>query len=391
MRYKLKDIFDLQMGKTPSRNNSEYWNTKENKWISIADLTKSGKYISETKEWLSESAVVESGIKVIPADTVVMSFKLSIGKTAITSENMYSNEAIMAFHDKHVIDVLPEYIYYMFKYKNWDEGSNKAVMGKTLNKATLSEVEIEICSIEEQRAIIDVLDKMMSVIEDREKELSLLEDIIRARFVEMFGDPIQNPKGWDTSLIENLVANEKNALKAGPFGSALKKEYYVESGYKIYGQEQVISGDHTIGNYYIDKERYKTLENCAVQAGDVLISLVGTYGKLLIIPDEFEPGIINPRLMKITFDKNKVNPLYFKFFFQSESLKRVLSENTHGGTMDILNLGIVRKISMPLPPLKLQNKFVSFVEQVDKSKVAIQKSLDEVRVLWDSMNQKYFG
>lgn len=349
--------------------NSEYWNTKENKWISIADLTKSGKYISETKEWLSESAVVESGIKVIPADTVVMSFKLSIGKTAITSENMYSNEAIMAFHDKHVIDVLPEYIYYMFKYKNWDEGSNKAVMGKTLNKATLSEVEIEICSIEEQRAIIDVLDKMMSVIEDREKELSLLEDIIRARFVELFGDPIQNPKGWDTSLIENLVANEKNALKAGPFGSALKKEYYVESGYKIYGQEQVISGDHTIGNYYIDKERYKILENCAVQAGDVLISLVGTYGKLLIIPDEFEPGIINPRLMKITFDKNKVNPLYFKFFFQSESLKRVLSENTHGGTMDILNLGIVRKISMPLPPLKLQNKFFSFVEQVDKSKV----------------------
>lgn len=391
MRYKLKDIFDLQMGKTPSRNNSEYWNTKENKWISIADLTKSGKYISETKEWLSESAVVESGIKVIPADTVVMSFKLSIGKTAITSENMYSNEAIMAFHDKHVIDVLPEYIYYMFKYKNWDEGSNKAVMGKTLNKATLSEVEIEICSIEEQRAIIDVLDKMMSVIEDREKELSLLEDIIRARFVELFGDPIQNPKGWDTSLIENLVANEKNALKAGPFGSALKKEYYVESGYKIYGQEQVISGDHTIGNYYIDKERYKILENCAVQAGDVLISLVGTYGKLLIIPDEFEPGIINPRLMKITFDKNKVNPLYFKFFFQSESLKRVLSENTHGGTMDILNLGIVRKISMPLPPLKLQNKFFSFVEQVDKSKVAIQKSLDEVRVLLDSMNQKYFG
>ena len=371
MRYKLKDIFDLQMGKTPSRNNSEYWNTKENKWISIADLTKSGKYISETKEWLSESAVVESGIKVIPADTVVMSFKLSIGKTAITSENMYSNEAIMAFHDKHVIDVLPEYIYYMFKYKNWDEGSNKAVMGKTLNKATLSEVEIEICSIEEQRAIIDVLDKMMSVIEDREKELSLLEDIIRARFVEMFGDPIQNPKGWDTSLIENLVANEKNALKAGPFGSALKKEYYVESGYKIYGQEQVISGDHTIGNYYIDKERYKTLENCAVQAGDVLISLVDTYGKLLIIPDEFEPGIINPRLMKITFDKNKVNPLYFKFFFQSESLKRVLSENTHGGTMDILNLGIVRKISIPLPPLKLQNKFVSFVEQVDKSKVVV--------------------
>ena len=76
---------------------------------------------------------------------------------------MYSNEAIMAFHDKHVVDILPEYIFYMFKYRNWDEGSNKAVMGKTLNKATLSEVEIEVCSIDEQREIVRVLDKMMDI------------------------------------------------------------------------------------------------------------------------------------------------------------------------------------------------------------------------------------
>ena len=391
MKYKLKDIFDLQMGKTPSRNNSEYWNSEDYKWISIADLSKTGKYISDTKEYLSESAVEESGIKVIPANTVVMSFKLSIGKTAITAEDMYSNEAIMAFHDKHVVDVLPEYIFYMFKYRNWDEGSNKAVMGKTLNKATLSEVEIEICPIEEQREIVNILDKMMSILNGRENELSLLDDLIKARFVEMFGDPIQNPKGWDMPLIEEVVANEKNALKAGPFGSALKKEYYVASGYKIYGQEQVISGDCTFGDYYIDEERYKSLENCAVQPGDVLISLVGTYGKLLIMPEVFEPGIINPRLMKITFDKEKVNPYYFKFFFQSESLKKALSQNTHGGTMDILNLSIVRKIEMPLPPLKLQNEFVDFVHQVDKSKVAVQKALDETQLLFDSLMQEYFG
>ena len=92
-----------------------------------------------------------------------------------------------------------------------------------------------------------------------------------------------------------------------------------------------------------------------------------------------------------TFDKEKVNPYYFKFFFQSESLKRALSENTHGGTMDILNLGIVRKIAMPLPPLELQNEFVSFVKQVDKSKVVVQKALDETQMLFDSLMQKDFG
>lgn len=113
MGYKLKEIFELQMGKTPSRHNSSYWNTGDYKWISIADLSNVGKYISETKETISESAVIESGIKIIPANTVVMSFKLSIGKAAITAEDMYSNEAIMAFHDKKIVELLPEYILFI--------------------------------------------------------------------------------------------------------------------------------------------------------------------------------------------------------------------------------------------------------------------------------------
>lgn len=391
MEYRLEELFDLQMGKTPSRNISEYWGDEGKKWISISDLSQCGKYISMTKERISDRAVEETGIREIPANTVIMSFKLSIGKTAITSEPMYSNEAIMAFRDKHIAKLIPDYIYYMFSGKDWNEGTNKAVLGKTLNKATLSKVKVNICDIDKQRSIVDILDKVSNILESRKNELKMMDELIKARFIEMFGDPIQNPKGWDMPLIEEVVANEKNALKAGPFGSALKKEYYVASGYKIYGQEQVISGDCTFGDYYIDEERYKALENCAVQPGDVLISLVGTYGKLLIMPEVFEPGIINPRLMKITFDQEKVNPYYFKYFFQSESLKKALSENTHGGTMDILNLGIVRKIKMPLPPLKLQNEFVDFVYQADKSKAAVQKSLDETQVLFDSLMQKYFG
>lgn len=266
-------------------------------------------------------------------------------------------------------------------------------IGGSLTRAQpkyVAEYPVPVIDRKKQDKIVDVLNKCKFIIDFRQKELLELDDLIKARFVEMFGDPIQNPKGWDMPLIEEVVANEKNALKAGPFGSALKKEYYVTSGYKIYGQEQVISGDCTFGDYYIDEERYKSLENCAVQAGDVLISLVGTYGKLLIMPEVFEPGIINPRLMKITFDKEKINPYYFKFFFQSESLKRALSENTHGGTMDILNLGIVRKIAMPLPPLKLQNEFANFVKQVDKSKVAVRKSMDETQVLFEALMRRYF-
>lgn len=303
------------------------------------------------------------------------------------------NESVFAFTLDTSI-VRQKYFYYIFRVKStldYLASNSSGSTFKSIKMNQLKKMVFDIPSIEEQDQIVAALDRVCNVIEMRKQELVSLDDLIKARFVEMFGDPVANPKGWDMPLIEEVVVDEKNALKAGPFGSALKKEYYVSSGYKIYGQEQVISGDHTFGDYYIDEDRYKSLENCAVQAGDVLISLVGTYGKLLVMPEDFEPGIINPRLMKITFDKKRVNPYYFQYYFQSDSLKRALSENTHGGTMDILNLGIVRKLAMPLPPLELQNEFIAFVNQVDKSKVAVQKALDETQLLFDSLMQEYFG
>lgn len=283
-----------------------------------------------------------------------------------------------------------KYLYYAVKSRHLEKYYTGATIPHIYFKDYQNE-PIIIHSKEQQNQIVFILGEIEKIIEDRKQELVCLENLVKARFVEMFGDPVANTKNWQMSHIEDVVSNEKNALKAGPFGSALKKEFYVDSGYKIYGQEQVISGDPYYGSYYIDEKKYMSLKNCAVQAGDVLISLVGTYGKLLIIPDDFEPGIINPRLMKITFDKKKINPIYFKHFFQSDALKASLAENTHGGTMDILNLGIVRKIAMPLPPMELQEQFIDFVQQVDKSKVTIQKALDEAQLLFDSLMQQYFG
>lgn len=98
-----------------------------------------------------------------------------------------------------------------------------------------------------------------------------------------------------------------------------------------------------------------------------MISLVGTYGKLLIIPENFQAGIINPRLLKITFNKEKINTVFFKYFFGSDSLQQTLTDNTHGGTMGIIILVIVKKIKIPVPPLELQQQFAAFVQQIDKS------------------------
>ena len=157
MKIKLRQAFDLQMGKTPARNRLDYW-SGDRKWISIADVGNAGKLITETKESITEAGIEGSGIKVVPQGTVIMRFKLSIGKTAITSEDMYTNEAIMAFIDNGKFAVDTDYLYHLCCGTNWTAGTNKAVMGLTINKATFLEKEIPLPDINEQREIATKLD-----------------------------------------------------------------------------------------------------------------------------------------------------------------------------------------------------------------------------------------
>lgn len=385
MKYKLKDIFDLQMGKTPSRNNIEYWNTKDFKWISISDLTKAHGYISETKEYISERAVSESGIKIIPANTVVMSFKLSIGKTAITSEDMYSNEAIMAFHDKHVVEILPEYIFYIFKYKKWDEDSNNAVMGKTLNKAILSEAEIEICSIEEQRVIVDILDNMMSVLESRGTELDLLDNLIKARFVEMFENEIEYNK-VKLEEIADIVSGITKGRKT-KCGELREVPYMAVSNVK---------------DGYIDWTTVKTIlatEDEIIQykllPDDVLMTEGGDPDKLgrgAIISLPPKDCIHQNHIFRVRLDETQILPRYFAAYLQSSQAKTYFlraAKQTTG--IASINMSQLRGLPTIVPPIELQLKYSLFSEQVDKSKVVVQKALDEAQILFDSLMQKYFG
>ena len=385
MRYKLKEIFDLQMGKTPSRNNPDYWCTEDNKWISIADLTKAGKYISDTKEFLSDAAVKESGIKIIPANTVIMSFKLSIGKTAITAEDMYSNEAIMAFHDKHAVDILPEYIFYLFKYRNWDESSNKAVMGKTLNKATLSEMEIDVCSIKKQREIVAVLDKMMRVLVNREKELFLLDNLIKARFVEMF----ENKTEYDQFRLEEIADIVSGITKGRKTkcGELREVPYMAVSNVK---------------DGYIDWTTVKTIlatEDEIIQykllPDDVLMTEGGDPDKLgrgAIISLPPKDCIHQNHIFRVRLDETRILPRYFSAYLQSPQAKTYFlraAKQTTG--IASINMRQLRGLPTIVPPIEQQLIYVSFSEQVVKSKVKVQKALDETQKLFDSLMQQYFG
>lgn len=200
--------------------------------------------------------------------------------------------------------------------------------------------------------------------------------------------PFELPQGWDWVKLDYIAKNEKNALKAGPFGSALKKDMYVASGYKIYGQEQVISGDEELGDYFIDEEKYLSLESCKVQAGDILVSLVGTIGKVLILSDNAARGIINPRLVKVSLFSD-IDRKYISVVLGSQLVQDELYRKSHGSTMNVLNLGLLRELVFPLPPVKEQSKIVNKVEGLlavcDQLKVRLQTSQQTQLALAESL------
>ena len=383
MEYRLDELFDLQMGKTPARKNPEYWNSNDYKWISIADLSKCEKYITETKEHISSIAVQESGISEIPANTVIMSFKLSIGKTAITKEPIYSNEAIMSFRDKGVTPLLPDYIYYMFSGRDWSKGSNTAVMGTTLNKATLSQIRIYVHAYEDQKRIVELLDKVSSIISKRKQELVELDDLIKARFVEMFGDNQEVHKLSDIAAITGGLTKNSRRDKL-----ELRKPYLRVANVFF------ASIDTTeILDIGLTKEEY---EKTLLRNGDLLFvegnGSPDQIGRVAIWNGEIEDCVHQNHLIKARFDLKRMNPVFAMYYFISERGRNQIKKravSTSG--LYTLSVSKIADFEIPNPPMELQQQFAAFVTAIDKSKATVQKALDETQLLFDSLMQQYFG
>ena len=381
----MEELFNLQMGKTPSRNNSGYWNSQDNKWISISDLSKCGKYIFETKEYISNNAVEESGISLIPENTVVMSFKLSIGKVAITSEPMYSNEAIMSFRDKGIVELLPDYLYYLLLGQEWEQGTNKAVMGKTLNKATLSQVKVRIHSIETQRSIVSTLDKVTHTIDLCNAMLEKLDLLVKARFVEMFGDPILNTKGWEMTTIGEIVTEVK-------YGTSRPA---IDGGKYAYLRMNNLTYDG-----YLDLADLKRIdipdseiEKCIVRKGDVLFNRTNSIelvGKTCVF-DKDEDMIIAGYIIRVRL-KPVMLPLIMSYFMNTDALKKKLRSMAKGAVNQAnINAQELKAIKIYLPPTDLQQQFADFVAQTDKSKLAVKQVLEKAETLKKALMQEYFG
>ena len=359
MKIKLRQAFDLQMGKTPARNRSDYWNG-DRKWISIADVGNAGKYITETKESITEAGIEGSGIKVVPQGTVIMSFKLSIGKTAITSEDMYTNEAIMAFIDNGKFAVDTDYLYHLCCGTNWTAGTNKAVMGLTLNKATLLEKEIPLPDINEQREIATKLDKIDALIAERQQQLELIDQAVKSRFIELFGDPITNTKGWKIEKAEKHI----NLLSGFPFDSS----QYTQYGVKICGgliiMPQRIDWDSC--KYWSSTEG---LEEYTLQENDIVMALdrpwISEGFKIAMVDADELPALLIQRTARIR--AVDINQYYLMHCFALGGFD--IHCNVTGSLVPHISAKDIRSFPIMLPPIELQEQFAAFVEQTDKSKL----------------------
>jgi len=382
-RVRLGEVFDLQMGKTPARANAAYWGGGH-KWISIADIGNADLYISDTKETISDLAVQDSGIRPIPKNTLIMSFKLSIGKVAITAEEMYSNEAIMSFRDIGKCEFDLHYLFHQFKNKDWSNGTNKAVMGATLNKATLKNHEILIPPLAEQKRIAGVLDKISVMKRNAEARVQKLDLLVKSRFVEMFGDPVTNPKGWSIARIEEFAD-----VKIGPFGSVLHKDDYIFGGHALVNPSHMFDGkivpDESLT---LSEERYSELPAYHLRRGDVVVARRGEIGRCALV--ECDGLFCGTGSMYIRITKN-CRPDFLQRVISFPTYAAKLEFGAVGVTMKNINAGMVADSVVPLPPMEVQNEFAAFVEQVEKLKATAQRECEQVDLLYRAKLQEYFG
>ena len=365
-KVKLSDICSIVSGATPKTTVTDYWGG-DIKWITPSELNDDSHVIYDTAKHLTEAGFESARLRMFPEGTVLLTTRAPIGKVAIAGEPMCCNQGFKNLVCSDAVN--NEYLYRYLKNRSSElQALGRGATFKELSKKEVAAYEINLPPLKRQLEAVEKLALVDKQVVIAKTQLDKLDSLVKSRFVEMFGDPIRNPLRMSVSSVEELAAPIKNSMKAGPFGSALKKEVYAESGYKVYGQEQVISGDQFLGNYYIDKAKYEQLNSCKVMPGDVLISLVGTVGKVLILSEDCQPGIINPRLVKITFDKRKIFPEYFAIAFSLESVRSSLLGRAHGQTMNVLNLGMIKKLKLPVPPISRQKEYLNFVAQADKSR-----------------------
>ncbi len=370
------EVFDLSLGRTPSRGNNLYWNGIH-PWVSIADMS-NVKYISQTKEKITDKALSDTHIPIVKKGTVIMSFKLTIGKVCITDCDIYTNEAIMAFTPKPQYKILPEFLFYYLMYYKWDK-SNEVVLGCTLNKKSISQSLLSYpSSLAEQQRIVEILDAGFAKIDalraNATKSLQAAKDLFQSALKQ----ELQPKEGWVKSRLNDLYD-----VRDGTHDSPR----YCPEGYPLVTSKNLKNGIIDISNvkFISYKDYIKINERSKVNIGDVLFAMIGTIGNPTLVAEEPNYAIKNIALFKVPQQQSGA---LLKYILSSNVILREMHKKAKGSNQPFVSLGFLRnfKISIPIS-LAEQTRIVSRLDQLNERCKTLQENYDRTITLCEDLKQ----
>ena len=280
----------------------------------------------------------------------------------------------------------PRYVFYSL-FANYRRGGTRMFENKTTGIHNLklahyiSQYEVNEIVKEEQISVCDKLDKLYVIINEMKQQLRLLDDLIKARFVEMFGD-LANPEcSWDKCKFVDACA-DKDDIKCGPFGTQLSKDEYTTSGIAVWEIPQINTAFLSEPTHFLTEEKAEQLNSYTIIPGDIAMSRKGNVGKCALFPNDYPDGIIHSDVLRIRVDRERLNPAFMvcQLHF-SGFVTRQIELVSSGAIMAGVNVTKLKQIYVHVPPMDLQNQFADFVRQVDKSKLMFQKLHQKLNIL----------
>lgn len=383
-KYKLGDIAPIQQGSVPE---------SESYWLLNLDMVESNTGHIYERLYVPFDKIGTSTIAFDTNNVLYSKLRPYLNKVVIPDCPGYATSEMLPLKpNKNYIT--REYLTYFLRSPKFVAYINEKTSGAKMpraNSSDLKSVEIECPTLENQRHITSEFDRIISIVRLRQQQLQKLDELVKARFVELFGD-LANPSClWETIKLADACASADD-IKCGPFGTQLGKGEYVDSGVAVWEIPQINAAFKACPTHFITEEKATQLKAYSLVPGDIAMSRKGNVGRCAIFPDEYVDGIIHSDVLRIRVNEQKVNPVFmmYQLHFSSAVINQIEMVSS-GAIMAGVNVTKLKQIYVHIPPKKLQDQFVSFVKQTDKSKVAVQKALDEAQLLFDSLMQKYFG
>ena len=380
----------ITKGTTPTTLGYDFVDDGVN-FVKIESITENGEFLTDKFAHITDECDRKLSRSQLQRNDLLFSIAGAIGRTAIVTEEILPANTNQALAIIRVPEGVVDYSYLKYVLQSPDiveqfEKKKQGVAQLNISLKDIGDFVIPLRTAEEQKSIVATLDKVSGLIALRKEQLAKLDQLVKSRFIELFGDPETNPYGWKQTTVGEVCSS----IVRGPFGSALKKEFFVEPNettYKVYEQKHAIQKSATIGTYYITAEKFDELRRFECVAGDILMSCSGTMGELYQLPEGCEKGLINQALCKFTLNK-KILPIVF-LTYMKQTIGKL--ETKGSGIQNIAAVSYVKAMPINLAPMEVQEQFAAFVEQTDKSKLTIQQSLNKLELLKKSLMQQYFG